>query len=189
MGCTEPRLVKPSLCQTDAGYWYIPVPDGRGTKRVWVSKKMVYTYYRKERDWNLREITREYTELKPGIRFTVITTEKGNIVLMPSGEGYLTDDVRLLYSGCGYRGCGTIKYKQLSGGKVIYKGTEYHSPRGSLGVEDCHLIVCADGLRISVTRSGRLYGSWSQMDFLVKKVEGEWKLLEMVEDDIDKYLE
>lgn len=124
---------------TDQGYYYITLADGRGVKRIWVSRKAITIRDGKEViiDWlNYRK------------------TEKGNVVLLPNDNK--NETIVVIEATCGYRGTSTIT---IEDGEIIERGAFYHSPRGSLGVSDVVLAKVKDGAKVIASRTGRLYGA------------------------------
>ncbi len=137
-GCVTPNM-------TDQGYFYISIPTGAHgrTERVWINRKAIIQ--KKEND----KVTYQINDW-----LTYRRTEKGNIVLMPSENKRET--VIYLVAECGYRGSSSIDIKN---GEEIFKGADYHSPRGRLGVSECGLFLVKDGTKFIIERTGRLYGA------------------------------
>ena len=136
---------------TDTGYFYIPLPDGRGTRRIWVNRGAINIVHKDGHDSYVVADKLDYR-----------ITEKGNVVLMPGDK-----DIAIIHAVCGYRGHSEVKV--IRNGKEvepIVRGSEYHSPAGALGVDDIVIVPLEEGDIIKVERTGRLYGADPELTFV-----------------------
>ena len=136
---------------TDTGYFYIPLPDGRGTRRIWVNRGAIKVVRKDGHDSYVVADKLDYR-----------VTEKGNVVLMPGDK-----NIAIIHAECGYRGSSDIKvFRNGKEVEPIARGAEYHSPRGSLGVDDVVVVALEEGDIIKVRRTGRLYGADPELTFV-----------------------
>ena len=120
---------------------------GRTSFRLWVSGRFVH-----------KDSDGDAIITFPVQNAQIEKTTKGSLVLRPHDSSTVHD----IFVPCGYRGDATFKVLEPDILEDdIFEYSEYHSERGSLGIDEGALVNCPAGvpLKYRWERSGRLYGS------------------------------
>ncbi|MBX0311572.1 MAG: hypothetical protein JHC31_07300 [Sulfurihydrogenibium sp.] len=127
-------------------FFYLPVGSedhGRPTYVLWIARRFVKT---DEKGYNFIEFPVEGCS---------ITTGKGRGLILRPGDKNLFKIV----IPCGYRGRSYIENIICEDEPQVYKFLEFHSPRGSTGVDEGALILTrSPKVKVEWSRTGRLYG-------------------------------
>lgn len=129
--------------QTDSGYFYFNLGGGgfNRPKRIWINRNAI----------QLRDNKYVIAD-----KLNHRVTNKGNIVLFPGSR-----DIVTVFGECGYRGTARI----ITTASVIAEAEYWHSERASLGTSHHLLLDIKEGDRVTVKRTGRLYGAPSVVVF------------------------
>jgi hypothetical protein len=152
-------------------FFYLPVGSedhGRPTYILWVARRFVKT---DEKGYNFIEFPVENCNIVRG---------KGKGLILKEGDRNLY----IFSIEAGFRGESSIDEVYCYGDEPeIYKFYEYHSPRGSTGIDEGVLVLTkSDKVRISWSRTGRLYGKPSR-GVVVLYLDGRQEELDCVDNE------
>jgi hypothetical protein len=145
----------------------------RPTYIMWVSKQFV----KSDSNGDYIEFPVEGCQLVKG---------KGKGIILKKGDKNL-----FMFSvECGFRGESSIDEVYCYGDEPeVYKFYEYHSPRGSTGIDEGVLVLTkSDKVKISWSRTGRLYGKPGS-GVVVLYIDGRQEELDCVDSEELEMLE